>query len=586
MNIVNDDTVFTGRVIMAKETGDNGDPNYGNFANKTGDSRINFKVADGIDDQDAVSLKQLKAVKDLAFDFIGETEPTDVVEGDVWLDTSFKGRATVRVRKLTASGAVWVSSIDNISEDLKAEIQALEAKVDKIFASSDGKYALKEGSIDNTFNVAKAINPFNAVNLSQLNDVNSSLVNKIADVDNTKADKTDVYDRNTILSLIEALVPKDSIVGPFNIKGKLTNAELQVLPDPASGDIYYVTDENTWAVRLGNEWFKDRNLLNDGKYFTKQQIIALVEDKASKSDLQAVNQEIEQIKQQIGTIDEAEVNRLIQAAIVNMVKTDGGQTFTKAVKYDDRVTIDDSTDGKTLVHKEYVDKVVAGSGSGVSPSNTYTRQEIDVMLKNYALIDETVTDAELNNTLKNLFRNRNDLNWKGYKNSLPEIEAVLNPEVGDIYGIVSVTKTTPIYMYDGYKWMALSHEEFSKGSTIVIDNPSLENSDTPDKGKKMLKIPMPADSVVQVLGVYVNNADNSSLDEVPVDTIIKNDNLVIYINADDISKIIYITDKGDNNLIDMRAVAKLHRDNIFAENNTFNKNVTILEDATEDTHAL
>ncbi|EPF0468048.1 hypothetical protein ACSM7Z_001728 [Campylobacter jejuni] len=578
MNVVSQDTIFTGRVIMAKDATGKDIDISGSFANKTGDERINFKVANGIDLKDAVNLEQLNEVKDLAFDYVGDTEPTDAIEGDIWLDTSIKSNCIIKIKRLTPTGAQWQDCLGGLKTDVNIVLEGFEAtlkqykdEIDKAFSNTDGKYALKYGDLTIPFKVADAVAEGEAVTLRQL--LQATL---------DKANVNNIYDRKTIDGLINGLIPKGSLIGPFNIKGKLTNNELQALPIPLNGDIYFVTDENIWAVRIEGEWLKEQ-LFNDNKYFTQQQILALLETKADNTTLNNTIIEIEQIKQQIGTIDEAEVNKLIQAAIVNMVITDGGQTFTNPIKYDNSVTIDSSTDGKTLVHKEYVDSVVVG---GVVPSDVYTKQEVDNLLKQYARIDDSVTNEDLNNALKNLFRNRADLVWKGYKANLGEIEAIQNPEVGDTYAIVSVTKTTPVYMFDGFKWIALSIEEYSKGTTTIVDRPALVPSDNPGKGSNMYKIAIPTGGLIQVLGVYVENTPNSSLDSVNVDTIIKDDNLVVYTNADAISKLIYITDKGDNNLIDMSNLAKLNMDNHYHNENTYDLPPIILGDATDDNHAL
>ncbi|HEF3610677.1 TPA: hypothetical protein R8I27_001740, partial [Campylobacter jejuni] len=580
MNVVSQDTIFTGRVIMAKDATGKDIDISGSFANKTGDERINFKVANGIDLKDAVNLEQLNEVKDLAFDYVGDTEPTDAIEGDIWLDTSIKSNCIIKIKRLTPTGAQWQDCLGGLKADVNIVLEGFEAtlkqykdEIDKAFSNTDGKYALKYGDLTIPFKVADAVAEGDAVTLRQL--LQATL---------NKANVNTVYDRKTIDGLINGLIPKGSLIGPFNIKGKLTNGELQALPVPLNGDIYFVTDENIWAVRIEGEWLKEQ-LFNDNKYFTQQQILALLETKADNTTLNSTIREIEQIKQQIGTIDEAEVNRLIQAAIVNMVTTDGGQTFTNPIKYDNSVTIDAGTDGKTLVHKEYVDSVI-GSGSTVNPYNVYTKQEVDNLLKQYARIDDTVNNEDLNNALKNLFRNRADLVWEGYKASLEEIEAIQNPEVGMVCAIISITKTTPVYMYDGFRWLALSIEEYSKGTTTVVDRPALEESDTPDKGTKMYKIPIPRDGIIQVLGAYVENTNNQSLDAITFTTIIKDNKVIFYTTADAISKLVYITDKGDNNLIDLRNVAKLNMDNHYHNENTYDLPPIILGNATEDNHAL
>ena len=580
MNVVSQDTIFTGRVIMAKDAIGNDIDISGSFANKTGDERINFKVANGIDLKDAVNLEQLNEVKDLAFDYVGDTEPTDAIEGDIWLDTSIKSNCIIKIKRLTPTGAQWQDCLGGLKADVNIVLEGFEAtlkqykdEIDKAFSNTDGKYALKYGDLTIPFKVADAVAEGEAVTLRQL--LQATL---------NKANVNTVYDRKTIDGLINGLIPKGSLIGPFNIKGKLTNSELQALPVPLNGDIYFVTDENIWAVRIEGEWLKEQ-LFNDNKYFTQQQILALLETKADNTTLNSTIREIEQIKQQIGTIDEAEVNRLIQAAIVNMVTTDGGQTFTNPIKYDNSVTIDAGTDGKTLVHKEYVDSVI-GSGGTVNPYNVYTKQEVDNLLKQYARIDDTVNNEDLNNALKNLFRNRADLVWEGYKASLEEIEAIQNPEVGMVCAIISITKTTPVYMYDGFRWLALSIEEYSKGTTTVVDRPALEESDMPDKGTKMYKIPIPRDGIIQVLGAYVENTNNQSLDAITFTTIIKDNKVIFYTTANAISKLVYITDKGDNNLIDLRNVAKLNMDNYYHNENTYDLPPIILGNATEDNHAL
>ena len=580
MNVVSQDTIFTGRVIMAKDATGNDIDISGSFANKTGDERINFKVANGIDLKDAVNLEQLNEVKDLAFDYVGDTEPTDAIEGDIWLDTSIKSNCIIKIKRLTPTGAQWQDCLGGLKADVNIVLEGFEAtlkqykdEIDKAFSNTDGKYALKYGDLTIPFKVADAVAEGEAVTLRQL--LQATL---------NKANVNTVYDRKTIDGLINGLIPKGSLIGPFNIKGKLTNGELQALPVPLNGDIYFVTDENIWAVRIEGEWLKEQ-LFNDNKYFTQQQILALLETKADNTTLNSTIREIEQIKQQIGTIDEAEVNRLIQAAIVNMVTTDGGQTFTNPIKYDNSVTIDAGADGKTLVHKEYVDSVI-GSGGTVNPYNVYTKQEVDNLLKQYARIDDTVNNEDLNNALKNLFRNRADLVWEGYKASLEEIEAIQNPEVGMVCAIISITKTTPVYMYDGFRWLALSIEEYSKGTTTVVDRPALEESDMLDKGTKMYKIPIPRDGIIQVLGAYVENTNNQSLDAITFTTIIKDNKVIFYTTADAISKLVYITDKGDNNLIDLRNVAKLNMDNHYHNENTYDLPPIILGNATEDNHAL
>ena len=580
MNVVSQDTIFTGRVIMAKDATGKDIDISGSFANKTGDERINFKVANGIDLKDAVNLEQLNEVKDLAFDYVGDTEPTDAIEGDIWLDTGIKSNCIIKIKRLTPTGAQWQDCLGGLKTDINIVLEGFEAtlkqykdEIDKAFSNTDGKYALKYGDLTIPFKVADAVAEGEAVTLRQL--LQATL---------GKANVNNVYDRKTIDGLINGLIPKGSLIGPFNIKGKLTNGELQALPVPLNGDIYFVTDENIWAVRIEGEWLKEQ-LFNDNKYFTQQQILALLETKADNTTLNSTIQEIEQIKQQIGTIDEAEVNRLIQVAIVNMVTTDGGQTFTNPIKYDNSVTIDAGTDGKTLVHKEYVDSVI-GSGGTVNPYNVYTKQEVDNLLKQYARIDDTVNNEDLNNALKNLFRNRADLVWEGYKASLEEIEAIQNPEVGMVCAIISITKTTPVYMYDGFRWLALSIEEYSKGTTTVVDRPALEESDMPDKGTKMYKIPIPRDGIIQVLGAYVENTNNQSLDAITFTTIIKDNKVIFYTTADAISKLVYITDKGDNNLIDLRNVAKLNMDNHYHNENTYDLPPIILGNATEDNHAL
>ena len=580
MNVVSQDTIFTGRVIMAKDATGKDIDISGSFANKTGDERINFKVANGIDLKDAVNLEQLNEVKDLAFDYVGDTEPTDAIEGDIWLDTSIKSNCIIKIKRLTPTGAQWQDCLGGLKADVNIVLEGFEAtlkqykdEIDKAFSNTDGKYALKYGDLTIPFKVADAVTEGEAVTLRQL--LQATL---------NKANVNTVYDRKTIDGLINGLIPKGSLIGPFNIKGKLTNNELQALPVPLNGDIYFVTDENIWAVRIEGEWLKEQ-LFNDNKYFTQQQILALLETKADNTTLNNTIREIEQIKQQIGTIDETEVNRLIQAAIVNMVTTDGGQTFTNPIKYDNSVTIDAGTDGKTLVHKEYVDSVI-GSGGTVNPYNVYTKQEVDNLLKQYARIDDTVNNEDLNNALKNLFRNRADLVWEGYKASLEEIEAIQNPEVGMVCAIISITKTTPVYMYDGFRWLALSIEEYSKGTTTVVDRPALEESDMPDKGTKMYKIPIPRDGIIQVLGAYVENTNNQSLDAITFTTIIKDNKVIFYTTADAISKLVYITDKGDNNLIDLRNVAKLNMDNHYHNENTYDLPPIILGNATEDNHAL
>ena len=580
MNVVSQDTIFTGRVIMAKDATGKDIDISGSFANKTGDERINFKVANGIDLKDAVNLEQLNEVKDLAFDYVGDTEPTDAIEGDIWLDTSIKSNCIIKIKRLTPTGAQWQDCLGGLKTDVNIVLEGFEAtlkqykdEIDKAFSNTDGKYALKYGDLTIPFKVADAVAEGDAVTLRQL--LQATL---------NKANVNTVYDRKTIDGLINGLIPKGSLIGPFNIKGKLTNGELQALPVPLNGDIYFVTDENIWAVRIEGEWLKEQ-LFNDNKYFTQQQILALLETKADNTILNSTIREIEQIKQQIGTIDEAEVNRLIQAAIVNMVTTDGGQTFTNPIKYDNSVTIDAGTDGKTLVHKEYVDSVI-GSGGIVNSYNVYTKQEVDNLLKQYARIDDTVNNEDLNNALKNLFRNRADLVWEGYKASLEEIEAIQNPEVGMVCAIISITKTTPVYMYDGFRWLALSIEEYSKGTTTVVDRPALEESDMPDKGTKMYKIPIPRDGIIQVLGAYVENTNNQSLDAITFTTIIKDNKVIFYTTANAISKLVYITDKGDNNLIDLRNVAKLNMDNYYHNENTYDLPPIILGNATEDNHAL
>ncbi|ENT7195397.1 hypothetical protein ACE65T_001893, partial [Campylobacter jejuni] len=580
MNVVSQDTIFTGRVIMAKDATGNDIDISGSFANKTGDERINFKVANGIDLKDAVNLEQLNEVKDLAFDYVGDTEPTEAIEGDIWLDTSIKSNCIIKIKRLTPTGAQWQDCLGGLKADVNIVLEGFEAtlkqykdEIDKAFSNTDGKYALKYGDLTIPFKVADAVAEGEAVTLRQL--LQATL---------NKANVNTVYDRKTIDGLINGLIPKGSLIGPFNIKGKLTNNELQALPAPLNGDIYFVTDENIWAVRIEGEWLKEQ-LFNDNKYFTQQQILALLETKADNTKLNSTIREIEQIKQQIGTIDEAEVNRLIQAAIINMVTTDGGQTFTNPIKYDNSVTIDAGTDGKTLVHKEYVDSVI-GSGGTVNPYNVYTKQEVDNLLKQYARIDDTVNNEDLNNALKNLFRNRADLVWEGYKASLEEIEAIQNPEVGMVCAIISITKTTPVYMYDGFRWLALSIEEYSKGTTTVVDRPALEQSDMPDKGTKMYKIPIPRDGIIQVLGAYVENTKNQSLDAITFTTIIKDNKVIFYTTADTISKLVYITDKGDNNLIDLRNVAKLNMDNHYHNENKYDLPPIILGNATEDNHAL
>ena len=580
MNVVSQDTIFTGRVIMAKDATGNDIDISGSFANKTGDERINFKVANGIDLKDAVNLEQLNEVKDLAFDYIGDTEPTDAIEGDIWLDTSIRSNCIIKIKRLTPTGAQWQDCLGGLKTDVNIVLEGFGAtlkqykdEIDKAFSNTDGKYALKYGDLTIPFKVADAVAEGDAVTLRQL--LQATL---------NKANVNTVYDRKTIDGLINGLIPKGSLIGPFNIKGKLTNGELQALPVPLNGDIYFVTDENIWAVRIEGEWLKEQ-LFNDNKYFTQQQILALLETKADNTTLNSTIREIEQIKQQIGTIDEAEVNRLIQAAIVNMVTTDGGQTFTNPIKYDNSVTINAGTDGKTLVHKEYVDSVI-GSGGTVNPYNVYTKQEVDNLLKQYARIDDTVNNEDLNNALKNLFRNRADLVWEGYKASLEEIEAIQNPEVGMVCAIISITKTTPVYMYDGFRWLALSIEEYSKGTTTVVDRPALEQSDMPDKGTKMYKIPIPRDGIIQVLGAYVENTNNQSLDAITFTTIIKDNKVIFYTTANAISKLVYITDKGDNNLIDLRNVAKLNMDNHYHNENKYDLPPIILGNATEDNHAL
>lgn len=584
-NIVNKDTIFTKELVKITNQNISGCSNdYGSdtqdFANKTGDSRVNFKVADAIDINDAVNLKQLIEVKKLAFDFISNKEPTNAKQGDIWLDISEKSGCVIKVKVLTPTGSKWLSGLDILDKDLSDKIAKLEKKVIAVFNDSDGRYALKNGSIGNRFNVADAEDKTEAVNLKQLKEVKDLLNVKIDNVDKNKIDKKDTLDRQSILSLIEPLVTKDSLVGPFNIKGKIINADLLLLQDPDIGDIYYVTDENTWAVRLENEWFKDSALINNSKYFTKQQILDLVDVKANKTDLESINNDIEDLKNKI---DDLNNNKHNINSRISIVTTEGGSVFTTPLRYEKDVLLDVNTDKKTLVDKEYVDNLFTGITPPVNKPNVpvvtpnsddvYTKDEVDKILEKYALISNTITQESLDKTLSELFRNRNDFNWKGYKASLQEIVSVLKVEVGDVYGVISLNNPPDIYMFDGDKWISMSSKGTSNtyiGSAIqVINNPAITVSDDTSISIKMCVIPIPIGSELQVIGVYKEK--KGKLLSIPFVTSINDNNQTanIYIDSDSIDRVVYT--EGNNIPINNPTgdFFKLNEDNTVNGKTTF-----------------
>ncbi|WJZ70135.1 receptor binding protein [Campylobacter phage F341] len=116
----------------------------------------------------------------------------------------------------------------------------------------------------------------------------------------------------------------------------------------------------------------------------------------------------------------------------------------------------------------------------------------------------------------------------------------------------------------------------------VIENPVLVDTDNADKGIKMYKIAVPADSVVQILGVFINNSSNGSFDSVPFDNIIKDNYVIVYTNSTTIRRIVYSVSFA--NQIDMSKYARLDVANTFAGNNIFTNQVTCNRTPTAPKH--
>lgn len=79
-----------------------------------------------------------------------------------------------------------------------------------------------------------------------------------------------------------------------------------------------------------------------------------------------------------------------------------------------------------------------------------------------------------------------------------------------------------------------------KSSFKVVTSPSFTNSDNTAKGTYQYTITGGENKLIEVFGVYVNNATNSSLDRVMVDVIAKGNDVIVYSDVNTIAKIIYI----------------------------------------------
>ncbi|QPX62997.1 receptor binding protein 1 [Campylobacter phage F336] len=118
----------------------------------------------------------------------------------------------------------------------------------------------------------------------------------------------------------------------------------------------------------------------------------------------------------------------------------------------------------------------------------------------------------------------------------------------------------------------------------VIDDPNFTTTDNMSKGKKMYKIPIKSGTVVQVLGLYIENSANSSIDAVAFDYIIKNNNVVVYTNNDTtpIKKLIYSESTSGQTNLD--SLPKLLTENLtwtVGTNGTFSNLLDALKEASK-----
>ncbi|AET34356.1 hypothetical protein [Campylobacter phage CP81] len=121
-------------------------------------------------------------------------------------------------------------------------------------------------------------------------------------------------------------------------------------------------------------------------------------------------------------------------------------------------------------------------------------------------------------------------------------------------------------------------------SIKVINDPEFTTTDNISKGKKMFKIAIEPDTIIQVLGLYIENTANSSIDAVPFDYIIKNNNVVIYTDNDTIpiKKIIYSKTKSSQ--LSLSSLPKLLTENLewtVGTNGTFSNLADALQEASK-----